>query len=105
MTLAAWSWPGRSLAALHAEQQCNEYCHEETKTFTSCKPSPAEIHYRDPSHYAEMLDIIGKGEREYLAKDLKDCICFAIQMDVSVDSKQQDKKYIFVRFYQRTRSV
>ena len=98
LTLAAWSWPGRSLAAMHAEQQYNEYCHEETKTFTSFKPSPAEIHYRDPIHYAEMLDIIGKVEREYLAKDLKDCICLAIQMDGSVDSKQQDKKYIFVRF-------
>ena len=33
-----------------------------------------------------------------LKEELQNCICFATQMDGSVDGRQQDKKFIFVRF-------
>lgn len=98
LTLAAWSWPSRSLAGLHAEQQLKMYGKEEEGNFSLCQPTSAELHYRDPMHYAEMLNILGKSEKGDLAKEIKESICFSVQMDGSVDMKQQDKKFIFLRF-------
>ena len=98
LTLAAWSWPSRSLAGLHAEQQLKMYGQEEEGNFSPYQPSAAELHYRDPMHYAEMLNILGKSERGDLAREIKESICFSVQMDGSVDMRQQDKKFIFLRF-------
>ncbi|CAB4001643.1 Hypothetical predicted protein [Paramuricea clavata] len=99
LTLAAWSWPGRSLANLHAQQQFRSLTDSDNvQSFTPFKPSGEELHYRDPMHYAEMLEIIGDTERKHLREELQNCICFAAQMDGSVDARQQDKKFIFVRF-------
>ena len=97
LTLAAWSWPSRSLAGLHAEQQLKMYGQEEAVKFSPYKPTSAELHYRDPMHYAEMLNILAKSEKDVLAREIKESICFSIQMDGSVDTKQQDKKFIFFR--------
>ena len=44
-----------------------------------------------------MLHIIGGIEREKLKKDLQSCLRFSVQIDGSVDGKQQDKKFMFVR--------
>ncbi len=63
LKLAAWSWPSRSLAGLHAEQQLKLYGQEETGSFSPFQPTSAELHYRDPVHYAEMLNILGKSEK------------------------------------------
>ena len=98
LTLAAWSWPSRSLADLHAKQQLKSYGEGEAGNFSPFQPTPAEVHYRDPMHYAEMLNILGKSEKDDLAKEIKESICFSVQMDGSVDMKQQDKKFIFLRF-------
>lgn len=96
--LAAWSWPSRSLAGLHAEQQLKMYGKEEEGNISPCQPTSAELHYRDPMHYAEMLNILGKSEKGDLAKEIKESICFSVQIHGSVDMKQQDKKFIFLRF-------
>ncbi|CAB4010088.1 Retrovirus-related Pol poly from transposon 297 [Paramuricea clavata] len=99
LTLAAWSWPGRSLANLHAQQQFRSLTDSDNvQSFIPFKPSGEELHYRDPMHYAEMLEIIGDTERKHLREELQNCICFAAQMDGSVDARQHDKKFIFVPF-------
>ncbi|CAB3978456.1 Hypothetical predicted protein [Paramuricea clavata] len=70
LTLAAWSWPGRSLANLHAQQQFRSLTDSDNvQSFTPFKPSGEELHYRDPMHYAEMLEIIGDTERSTLEKN------------------------------------
>ena len=68
LTLAAWSWPSRSVADLHAEQQLMRYGQQEAAAvpFSYCLPAAAELHYRDLMHYAEMLDILGKSEKVVL---------------------------------------
>ena len=96
---SAWSWPSRSLANLHAQQQFKSLVDSDSmQSVTPFKPSAEELHYRDPMHYTEMLEIIGDTERKNLREELQNCICFAAQMDGSVDARQQDKKFIFVRF-------
>ncbi len=48
-----------------------------------------------------MLHIEGDMEREKLKEELQDCLRFAVQVDGSVDTKQQDKKFVFVRYNDR----
>ena len=61
LTLSAWSWPSRSLANLHAQQQFKSLVDSDNmQSVTPFKPSAEELHYRDPMHYAEMLEIIGE---------------------------------------------
>ena len=40
-------------------------------SFAKFEPSVTELHYRDPVHYAEMLHIVVKLEKEKLTKDLQ----------------------------------
>eukprot|EP00794_Sanderia_malayensis_P002077 gene2077-2354_t len=88
LTLAAWSWPSKYLAGLHAEQQLKMYGQAEAVNFSPCQPSSAQFHYRDPMHYAEMLNILGKSEKYALGGEVKDSIYFSVQMDGSVNTKQ-----------------
>ena len=65
LTLSAWSWPSRSLANLHAQLQFKSLVDSSNmQSVTPFKPSTEELHYRDPMHYAEMLEIIGDTEKE-----------------------------------------
>lgn len=99
LTLAAWSWPSRTLAHIHAEQQANIYATDERNgEFSQFKPTAVDLHYRDPVHYAELLAIQGSLEREKLKGELQTCLRFSMQIDGSVDTKQRDKKCVFVRF-------
>ncbi|CAB3999235.1 Hypothetical predicted protein [Paramuricea clavata] len=65
--------------------------------FSEFQPQAIQLHYRDPVHYAEMLHIQGDLERQKLNEELRTCLRFAVQVDGSVDTKQQDKKFVFVR--------
>ena len=40
-------------------------------------------------------------EREKLKEELQNCLRFAVQVDGSVDTKQQDKKFVFVPYNDR----
>lgn len=94
LTPSAWSWPSRSLAQMHSSSLFqSQYCSP-----LPFMPSGISLHYRDPMTYAEMLHIIGDIERKKLAAELKDCIRFSIQVDGSLDMKQQDKKFVMIRF-------
>ena len=97
LTAAAWSWPSRSLANLHAERQYKVYERHDAEFSDFC-PSRVQLHYRDPMHYAEMLHIKGEMERKKLFQELQQCLKFSVQIDGAVDSQQQDKKYVFVRY-------
>ncbi len=99
LTLAAWSWPSRSLANMHGEQQAKIYANAENNgEFSQFEPTAVDLHYRDPIHYAELLEIEGNIEKEKLKDELKTCLRFSMQIDGSVDTKQHDKKFVFVRF-------
>ena len=45
-----------------------------------------------------MLHIQGDRERQKLNEELRTCLRFAVQVDGSVDTKQQDKKFVLVCF-------
>ena len=45
-----------------------------------------------------MLHIEGKMERKKLFQELQQCLKFSVQIDGAVDSQQQDKKIVFVRY-------
>ena len=93
-TAAAWSWPSRSLANLHAERQYKVYEQHDAEFSDFC-PSRVQLHYRDLIHYAEMLHIEGEMERKKSFQELKQCLKFSVQIDEAVDSQQQDKKICF----------
>ena len=97
LTAAAWSSHSRSLANLHAEMQY-KVCEQHDAEFSEFCPSRVQLHYRDPMHYAEMLHIEGEMERKKLFQELQQCLKFSVQIDGAVDSQQQDKKYVFVRY-------
>jgi hypothetical protein len=99
LTPAASSWPSRSLAQLHADTQFKIYGNTDgDAAFSQFQPTAVDLHYRDPVHYAEILHIEGDMEREKLKEELQNCLRFAVQVDGSVDTKQQDKKFVFVRY-------
>ena len=79
LTPAAWSWPSRSLANLHAEQQWKIY-EERDADFCKFQPSSKQLHYRDPMHYAEMLHIEGKTERKNCKMNYKSALNFLYRL-------------------------
>ena len=97
LTQAAWSWPSRSLAHMHAERQTEMY-DDDDLSFQDFEAPALNLHYRDPVHYAEMLHIEGDIERKKLKYELDGCLRFSVQMDGSVDRKQHDRKFVFVRY-------
>ena len=86
---------------LLVKQQWKEQSYESVQSnenFSEFKPTAVDLHYRDPTHYAELLAIQGCLEKEKLKAELQSCLRFSMQIDGSMDTKQHDKKYFFVRF-------
>ena len=52
-----------------------------------------------------MLLIEGDIERKKLKEELQNCLRFAVQVDGSVDTKQQNKKFVFVLYNDRNFSL
>lgn len=73
-TLTAHNWPARSLAVLHAAHVSRDM----DATFVPYEPSGADLHYRDPVIYREMLDVITNTECEALHEQIKSSLVFAI---------------------------
>ena len=73
-------------------------CSESNGDFSEFKLTAVDLHYRDPSHCTELLAIQDSLEKEKLKAELQSCLRFSMQIDGSLDTKQHDKKYIFVRF-------
>ena len=93
-TLAAHNWPARSLAQLHAATVSRDM----DAPFVSYNPPGSDLHYRDPSVYREMLEVIGNLQKQTLNEELKSSIAFAIQLDGSADRRMVDNKFTSVRF-------
>ena len=87
------AWP------ICSEQQAKIYANNESSgEFSQFKPTTVDLHYRDPIHYAELLEIEDSIEKEKLKDELQTCLHFSMQIDGSVDTKQHDKKFVFVCF-------
>ena len=98
-TLSARSWPLRSLAVEHSNSVLRVF--EEKgwdAEFVPFSQPASGYHYRDPTAYAEMRDIIGQQEMKKTADLLKDCLCYSVQIDGSADKQQVDSKFITARF-------
>ena len=77
LTLSAWSWPSRSLAAAPAEQQILSLKESGIDApFLPFEPNSKDLHYRDPLIYKVMLTIIAELENEKLKAELQDAIKF-----------------------------
>lgn len=94
-TLAAWSWPARSLANMHAERVLS--MEADNQPFSPLTPPAASMHYRSPDAYKEMLDIISAMERNRLGERLQKCLLYSIQVDGSLDRTQRDNKFVTAR--------
>ena len=88
-TLSAWSWPSRSLAQQHAENQVKQYAdHGLDCSFEPFAPNEGSLLYKNPTMYAEiaeMLDIVSSLEVEKVALMLNEADCISLQVDKSVD--------------------
>ena len=93
-TMAAHNWPARSLAQLHAATISRDV----DAPFISFNPPDSDLHYRDPSIYREMLEIIGNLQKQTLNEELKSSIAFAVQLDGTADRRMADNKFTSVRF-------
>ena len=99
LTLSAWSWPSRSLATARAEQQILSLNENGVDALNvPFMPDCADLHYKVPITYKEMLTIIAELHTEKLKAELHNAIKFSAQIDGSVDSMQPDDKFVFIRF-------
>jgi hypothetical protein len=106
MTLSARSWPSRSLAQMHAANQISSYCeHGLDSSFVAFHPPAAALHYRDPTVYREMLDIVAEVVMENVTQQIAAADCFSLQVDGSVDRYSVDNKFITARYVNKEREM
>ena len=97
-TPTAWSWPARSLAALHHQRVWGAICEEgwDVELGRTAPPSEA-LRYRSPDAYREMLGIIADLERHKLKDKIAEGVVYSLQVDGSMDRQQLDNKFVTVR--------
>lgn len=106
-TPTARSWPARSLTTIRTKSiqaQLNDSNDWEVE-LDDYKPSGSTLHYRDPVIYAEMLHIIGGLEMKRIGEEFENAICIALQIDGSVDRRNQDMKFVVARFVTKDEPV
>lgn len=109
-TPTAWSWPSRSLANLHSDSLNKRFVDHGWDTpfvaFGESDVSKSSLyHYRDPTVYREMLEVVANVERQNISNALKGCVSYGIQIDGSVDKQQLDNKFIVARYMPNTPEV
>ncbi|ESO00140.1 hypothetical protein HELRODRAFT_184362 [Helobdella robusta] len=93
-TLSAWSWPSRSLAQMHAENQVKQYIdHGLDRDFVAFNPPQSALHYRNPDRYREILSFVSKHELSRVIQALKIADCVALQIEKSVDKYNADSLF------------
>lgn len=98
-TLSAWSWPSRSLAQMHAENQVMQYAdHGLDADFMPFNPPQSALHYRNPDRYREMLSFVSKHELNQVTAALRVADCIALQIDKSVDKYNVDNIFVTARY-------
>ena len=80
-TLSARSWPSRSLSFEHSNNLMRVFQSERWDADFAGFEKSSFYHYRDPVTYAEMRNIVVKFEMEKVAAELKNCICYSLQID------------------------
>ena len=106
MTLSANSWPSRSLAKLYANQQISAYQENGLDAnFKSFEPSANYLHHRNPVVYREMLDTVAAVVMEKTLENLRKSVCFALQVDGSVDKCTVDNKFVTARYLNEEKAL
>lgn len=81
LTLSVIPWPSRFLAKMHAELQVASYKDDGLSSqISEFKPSSSSLHYRNPTIYREMLDIVGGLVMEKAVGELNEAGCFSLQV-------------------------
>ncbi|ESO09987.1 hypothetical protein HELRODRAFT_167821 [Helobdella robusta] len=102
-TLSAWSWPSRSLAQMHAENQVKQYIdHGFDCDFVAFNPPQSALHYRNPDRYREILSFVSKHELSRVIQALKIADCVALKIDKSVDKYNADGLFVTTRYMDNT---
>lgn len=98
-TLSAWSWPSRSLAQMHADNQIMQYTdHGLECDFVPFNPPQSSLLYRNPDRYSEMLSFVSRHELNKLIEALRAADCIALQIDKSVDKYNVDSIFVTARY-------
>jgi len=101
-TLAANSWPSRSLAQLHASRISRDM----DSPFEPCKPSSEDLHYRTPIIvYSEMLRIIASQDYQAVVSRVNKCLVYSILIDGSCDRRMWDNKFMSCRIIQNNPKI
>ena len=99
-TLSAWSWPSRSLAQQHAQNQVAYYRDYGLDCpFAHFEYTDGSLRYKNPTHYSEMLEIVASLEQERVTTLLKQADCFSLQVDISVDKYSVESLFITARCF------
>lgn len=97
-TCSAYSWPARSLTQLAASRFISVITDtgldSEVAPFT---PALSDLHYRDPVHYAEMLECIARVEERKLIEKMANAVVISMQLDGSLSAIQSDNKFLSCR--------
>ena len=106
LTFSANSAPARVLTSRLSEIRFKTALGTEsgegTSSVTPYIPDPRQIHHLCCPTYNEILNIIADSERKRLKVALQNCIKFCVMVDGSCDLKQQDIKYVMVRYIEPT---
>ena len=94
-TISAHSWPARSLTTLAATRLISLMEDEgPDAVLPEFKPTNAELHYRDPMCYRDMLSSVQAIELQKVKKMFLECIVYSIQIDGNVSKHMRDHKFV-----------
>jgi hypothetical protein len=96
-TVSGFSWPARSLTTLQSQRLIKQFSQDWDCEFQPFQPVPAELHYRDPKMYYEMLSCVADVCRSRLQQELDNCDALGIQIDGSCDRQQLSIKFVTAR--------
>ena len=91
---------------MHAANQISSYReHGLDSSFVAFHPPAAALHYRDPTVYREMLDIVAEVVMETVTQQIAAAGCFSLQVDGSVERYSVDNKFITARYVNKEREM
>lgn len=90
LTLSAYSWPSRYVAAKSGQNF-------DFNTTTSTIPATINIQYVSRASHLDLLTVITRSYQTEIKEKLENSLAFAIHIDGSVDRTQIDKIYILLK--------
>lgn len=95
LTLSAYSWPSRYVAAKAG--QCFDF-----NTTTTTIPSTINIQYVNPSSHLDLLNVITRSFDSLFKEKISSSLACSIHVDGSVDRTQIDKMYILLKIINKS---